>query len=49
MGGIGDMIMRRITKKGINKAMKSGKKMLGNKGKKGGGKKGGGKKGSPRS
>ena len=44
MGGIGDMIMRRITKKGVNKAMRSGEKMLGNKGKKGGG-----KKGSPRS
>ena len=40
MGGIGDMIMRQITKKGIKKAMRSGEKMLGNKGKKGGGKKG---------
>ncbi len=40
MGGIGDMIMRRITKKGIRKAMRSGEKMLGNKRKKGGSKKG---------
>ncbi len=40
MDGIGDMIMRQITKKGVSKAMKSGKKMLGNKGKKGGGKQG---------
>ncbi len=44
MGGIGDMIMRQITKKGIGKAMKSGEKMLGKKRNKGGG-----KKGSPRS
>lgn len=49
MGGIGDMIMRRIAKKGVNKAMESGKKVLGNKGKKGGSKKGGGNKGSARS
>ena len=40
MGGIGDMIMRRITKKGVNKAMRSGEKMLGKKRNKGGGKKG---------
>lgn len=39
MGGIGDMVMRQLTrtltKKGIGKAMKTGKKMAGNKGKKG--------------
>ncbi len=39
MGGIGDMIMRRLTKKGVGKVMKSGKKMLDKKGKKGAGKK----------
>lgn len=40
MGGIGDMIMGQITKKGINNAIRSGKKMLGNKRKEGGSEKG---------
>ncbi len=39
MSGIGDMIMRQLTKKGVGKAMKSGKKMLDKKSKKGTGKK----------
>ncbi len=39
MAGIGDMIMRQLTKKGVGKAIESGKKMLGKKGKKGAGKK----------
>lgn len=43
MGGIGGMVMRQLTrtltKKGIGKAMKTGKKMAGKRGKKGGAKK----------